>query len=590
MAAVGVAKGPPRPGNRLGRSCFLAWLAIAQPCAGQNLVIVTLDGLGHEIVTRDPVAAELTVLNDTIRAGVFAAGVQPPRPALTAVSHASIWTGAWPEVNGVTFNHMPALPRTANKASETVIGFLGTRLLAEPFWVSAGRQGVESLAFQPTQGFPFTPVNTGMGATVINSYQTRVYASYAVYGPKDVDWVAGGSFTFRHGTRVYRATPARGGLAIGTESGECVLAPAEPVEAAPPYQRELARHFRPLPLDGGESGVFFRLFGYDGAAKRLRLLVSAAHETGWHGGGSRRHAEARAMVQQCGPAAINGASALLNSGSITAAEYLETVELVIRQLTRHAAWACARVAPRLMQGYLPFPDEFDHKWIALARAGEGDYAAYRRWGYIAVNRGMAAYAELARGGGWLLWASDHGMAEVGKSVSIAEVLARAGLDDNVRLLHNSMLVNTDDWAEGVIPERRKPHLVARIRDELRKLRDPQDGQLVVREILTAGDGIAVCPACADLHYELAPGFRTDGRRGPAVIGRLTPPEGAHGFGPGRADMLAVFAACGPGIPAGSAITGMRTIDIAAMISGLLGIEPPRQSQGRRPRVEVRSSP
>lgn len=89
--------------------------------------------------------------------------------------------------------------------------------------------------------------------------------------------------------------------------------------------------------------------------------------------------------------------ALLNSGSITAAEYLETVELVIRQLTRHAAWACARVAPRLMQGYLPFPDEFDHKWIALARAGEGDYAAYRRWGYIAVNRGMAAYAELARG-------------------------------------------------------------------------------------------------------------------------------------------------------------------------------------------------
>lgn len=575
--------------RRLNPVTFLLWFALAQPGACQRLVVVTLDGLGHEITTSDPVAAELTVLNETMRAGAFADGVLPTRPALTAVSHASIWTGAGPEINGVPFNHSPAAPRSRNKATETVVGFQGTWLKAEPFWVSAGRQGVKALAFQPTQGFPFTPVNTGPGATVINSYQTRAYASYAVYEADDVTWKTGGGFTFRHGTRDYVAEPVPGGLEIGQESGECVIVPPAQVESEPPRERELARHFRPMLLDGGETGLFFRLLAYDGERKRLRLLATAAHETGWHDGSSRRLAEVQAMNRECGPLVVNGATALLNSGRISETEYLETVELVVRQLTRQAAWATQYVAPRLVQGYLPYPDEFDHEWIALARSGVKNYAQLRRWGYVAVNRGMAAYAALAGEGDWLLWASDHGMAEIRKSVSIAEVLARAGLENSAYLMYNAILVNTDDWAGGTVPERRKPQVLARIREELGKLRDPADGQPVVREILTAKEDIPVCPACADLYYDLAPGYRTNTRRDPAIVSAIDPPEGAHGFGPARADMLAIFAARGPGIPAGSSIARMRTIDIAPMISSLLGIEPPRQSQGRRPQVEIRSS-
>lgn len=575
--------------RRLNLVTFLLCFALAQPGACQRLVLVSLDGLGHEIVTRDPIAAELTVLNETIRAGAFADGVLPTRPALTAVSHASIWTGAGPEINGVTFNHPPASPRNRNKASETVVGFRGTWLKAEPFWVSAGRQGVKALAFQPTQGFPFTAVNTGPGATVVNSYQTRAYASYAVYETGDVTWRTGGGFSFRHGTRVYVAEPVPDGIEIGQQAGENVVVPLARVESEAPRERELARHFRPMLLDGGETGLFFRLLDYDGKRRRLRLLATSAHETGWHDGNSRRLAEVQAMNSECGPLVVNGATTLLNSGRISEAEYLETVELVVRQLTRQAAWATHSVSPRLVQGYLPYPDEFDHEWIALARSGVGNYEQFRRWGYVALNRGMAAYAALAGKGGWLLWASDHGMAEIRKSVSIAEVLARAGLDQSAFLVYNAILVNTDDWAGGAVPKRRKPQVLARIRKELEKLRDPDGGQPIVCEILTAKEEIPVCPACADLYYDLAPGYRTNTRRNPAIISAIDPPEGAHGFGPARADMLAIFAARGPGIPADSSIRRMRTIDIAPMISNLLGIEPPRHCQGRQPQVEIRSS-
>ncbi len=575
--------------SRVNRTLLLAWLALAPPALSQRVVLVTLDGLGHEIVTRDEVASELTVLRESMRNGATAEGMTPPRPALTAVSHASIWTGAGPEVNGVPFNNPPALPRHAHRATETVVGFQGTRLLAEPFWVAAGRQGVKSLAFQPTQGFPFTPVNTGPLATVINSYQTKSYAPYAVFGPGDVEWRTGGGFSFRHGSKNYRAEPAEGGLLITQEAGGRVLLPAAAAEQGPPRNRELARHFRAIVQDGGETGRFFRLFDYDASAAKLRLLVSASHETAYHDGLGRRLAEVQEMVNECGPVLVNGATVLLNSGRISPVEYLETVELVIRQLSRQAAWADEKVRPRIVQGYLPYPDEFDHQWIALGREG-GEFASYRRWGYAALNRGMEVYAALAKPRDWLMWASDHGMAEIRKSVNIGLALTRAGLAGKVAPLYNSVLVNTEDWAGGEVPRRRKDEVLSKVREALESIRDPETGQPVVREVMTGPDRIPVCDGCADLYFDLQPGYRTGATRSSDLIVRFETPEGSHGFAPERADMKALFTVRGPGIVPGSLIREMRTIDIAPYISSLIGIQAPRHSQGRRPLVEVRSSP
>lgn len=573
----------------MNRGVLILWLALAPAGLAQRLIFVTLDGLGHEIFMQDGVAAELSVLRRTVQEGALADGMLATRPALTAVSHASIWTGAGPEINGVTFNSTPVAPRSEHRAAEAAIGFRGTRLKAEPFWVAAGRQGVRAVAFQPTQGFPFTPVNTGTGATVINSYQTRAYASYALFGPPDVAWKEDGSFSFRHGSKNYRARPAGDGIEIFQETGGTVLVPLAAAETEPPFERELARHFRPITQDGGETGRFFRLFAYDAANRGLRLLATPAHETGFHDGNGRRLAEVQAMVRECGPIAINGATLLLNKGRLSAVEYLETVELVTRQLVRHAAWADAHVKPRLLQGYLPYPDEFDHQWIALARGGDQEAARFRRWGYIALNRGMSAYATMARPRDWLIWASDHGMAEIRKSVAVEEALARAGMSGKAVVLYNAILINTEDWEGGAVALKRKDETLAKLRETLESIRDPETGQPVVRNVRTDPATIPVCETCADLYYDLAPGYRTSPLRSSQLVNPIAPPEGAHGFAPERADMMALFAARGPGIRAGSAIQGMRTVDVAAYICALLKIQPPRQSQGRPPTIEVRSS-
>lgn len=552
-------------------------------------MIVTLDGLGQETLTRDGVAAELTVLRETMARGASADGMQATWPALTAVSHASIWTGVGPEASGVAFNNPPAVPRGDHRAGETVVGFQGTQLQAEPFWVAAGRQGVKALAYQPTQGFPFTAVNTGPGATVINSYQTRMIAPYALFGPKEVSWSEEGGFTFRHGGVTFRARVRPGGVEIGEASGNGVETPAEAVEQGEPRERELARHFRPLLLGDGETGVFFRLYEFDAAARKLRLLASAIHETGWHDGTSRRTDEVQAMQRACGPTLGNGATQLLKAGSISEAEYLETVELVTRQLTRQSAWAAGRVEPRLIQGYLPFPDEFDHEWIALARTGKGKFAEYRRWGYVVVNRGMEAYQALAGSDGWMLWASDHGMAEIGKSVAVGAALAEAGLGESARVLYNAILINTKDWKDGLVAPPGKAGILKRVRRALEGLRDPEDQTHLVAKIAQE-DEAPECESCADLYFDMARGYRSSAsREGPLVL-KLRKPEGAHGFSPSRADMLAIFAVRGPGFAAGSKLREMRTIDVAPLVCDLLGIEAPRQSRGRRPRVEIRSSP
>ncbi len=57
-------------------------------------------------------------------------------------------------------------------------------------------------------------------------------------------------------------------------------------------------------------------------------------------------------------------------------------------------------------------------------------------------------------------------------------------------------------------------------------------------------------------------------------------RGQHGFTPDHRDMHAIFYAMGRGVPAGLRPERVHAIDLAATVCGLLGIEPPRDSEGR----------
>jgi len=57
-------------------------------------------------------------------------------------------------------------------------------------------------------------------------------------------------------------------------------------------------------------------------------------------------------------------------------------------------------------------------------------------------------------------------------------------------------------------------------------------------------------------------------------------RGAHGYDPSVPDMGAIFFALGRGVPAGTKLGEVRSIDVAPTAAALLGIDPPEESEGR----------
>jgi predicted AlkP superfamily pyrophosphatase or phosphodiesterase len=177
----------------------------------------------------------------------------------------------------------------------------------------------------------------------------------------------------------------------------------------------------------------------------------------------------------------------------------------------------------------------------------------------------ALLAGLDARGAWphttLLVVSDHGMAKVGKSVSVEGALrsakVRAHVEPSSSVAHVFLEDPTDlERAEralaalpGVRVDRRET-----LPGSLRLAHPTRTGDLVVR---------------AEPPYSFVKsGFFGRG------------PRGMHGYAPELPDMAGIFLAVGRGVPAGARIDAVRMIDVAPTAARLLGIEPPRDAEGR----------
>ena len=67
-----------------------------------------------------------------------AASARPGFPSVTSPGLASLWTGAYGDVSGISANSQPMLPRDRHTLLEGTSGYLVTGLRAEPLWISAG--------------------------------------------------------------------------------------------------------------------------------------------------------------------------------------------------------------------------------------------------------------------------------------------------------------------------------------------------------------------------------------------------------------------------------------------------------------------
>lgn len=619
VVAQSAAGGRRRPG-RPDQNSVLALVALAfvvTPALAQRVVLVSLDGLGNQILRQDPVAQELRVIQSALRRGASAEGMVPPFPSTTANSHAALWTGAYGDGNGIVSNNPPLLPRSEHTFRERGVGFRSDSLIAEPIWVAAARQGVSVVSHQATQVFPFTPKTTGVSAaarppTIFNSYQTRSIVPAMMIRRKDVQAGAAPSgFSWKAGPLVlqgelsYDRAKRKGSIAIWVRpGGPRVVATLAKAEDAPPRGRPLARHFSaPLMVDAPESPVpgalHFRLFEVAPDGSDFLLYQSPLQEAGLHDGKAETQATVRAMLAATGGTIPNGPTQLLDrggfgkydpqspaDGGVAVRRYLEAVELQVRQTARQAAWLAAHYDPRLLISYIPYPDEIDHDFLALARQGNAQAQLARRWGYVTADRWCEEIVKLIGPGGHIVFTSDHGMAPVHTLVPVNSYLRKAGLGDKAAHVYNFILVNTTDWKGGVVPVEQRASVVDQVQRVLSGIKTPAGEPVFTQFFTPAKDGARFgiqCAACGDLYFETAAGYRAvDGREGQEGLLPVNPPGGAHGFLPEREDMLATLVVLGPRVKAGIRWPRRKSIDVAPLVTELLGVDAPKDSRGESP--------
>ena len=122
----------------------------------RRVVLISFDAGADWIVDRLIAAGKAPAFAALAREGAQADAMISVIPSLTAVAHASLWTGAFPRSHGATDNYMPMAPAAAHTLVERRSGYLSDVLRAEPIWDTAARYGKRVMVVQASNGFPFT--------------------------------------------------------------------------------------------------------------------------------------------------------------------------------------------------------------------------------------------------------------------------------------------------------------------------------------------------------------------------------------------------------------------------------------------------
>jgi predicted AlkP superfamily phosphohydrolase/phosphomutase len=612
-------------------------LLIAGPSTGENapeatrrrprLVLASLDGAGAKVVA-DAVARGLMPALAALRAeGAAARGSITSLPAKTASGHATLFTGAWPDVSGVTGNAV-VLPGAS--LLEPVSGYTSEALRGEPLWVTAARQGLRATMLSATQDYPYEPYEAGgrFGGphgdrlVFLTGYK-GAWVQDVVYRAKDL---------VRRPAAGWRGAPTAKADEIELSAGETTVHglllddPADPARGFDTLLLALdkdaakAARLKPAPLGttdawsavpvrlrGYDFPVFFRLFALSGDGSDLVLYRARSGAFL-----SNRPPLASAVTEATGGFVGNGAGhayetgglgrTLADGGDGTAeSRYLETARLVERQFERLLDFGATRTEWDLLVGYLPFPDELLHRWwgyLDPSLPGHDPVLAsglrpFLDEGLRIADAYVAALRRHAGPDAVLAVGADHGMTSVRTRVRLNAALRDAGLlaldaSGRIDLARTKayylepggyFLFNGTERPAGSVPEEETSALRARIESVLRGLRDPRSGRSLVEDVFLPGarEGTGGTHG-GDLYLRLVPHALPTGEASGDVVYEGAP-RGEHILAPDRDDMHASFAVAGPGVAVGADLGIVRQVDLAPTLAALLGLAPPAQSRG-----------
>lgn len=521
----------------------------------KRVVIISWDGAANWVVARLLSEGKLPNVTRLARQGVQAAYSTPAFPSKTACGHAALWTGAYSDVNGITGNSVPVLPRAEHTLLETRSGFLSTSLRAEPLYVTAAKAGKKVLVLSATQSFPPDPWQEKLRAAGVPEERFVTFDGFesGISGEKIWDGaeLATSSapptlpahegevktFRFTIGDTPFAAyvfddsrDPVRGYDSLfvkqegSTDAGTPSSAVLKPLAAAE-HTRHFSTRFPVRHADPQRGDLFgytyFRLFTLDPATGRMTLFQRAVN--GIRGTASLE--ERRAYLDAYGgfhsaPFELYQAGALgktlWQEGNGEAEKrLLEIVQLDCEFLTRGTRYALKRYRPDLAFHYTPLIDGAGHTWMGALDPDSPRYEPrlaakllpfYERV-YQLEDAWLGAVIDAAGSDAAVCLVSDHGMAGIGKTFSPNTVLERAGLlartedGKGIDLTRTRVCappwgdyfvtINGTDWKGGIVPAEQRNAALDQAADALLAARDPETGRPIVTRVFRTGEVVGL---------------------------------------------------------------------------------------------------
>jgi predicted AlkP superfamily phosphohydrolase/phosphomutase len=569
----------------------------AVPSTGR-VVLLAIDAGADWIVDKLLAEGKAPALATLAAEGAVAEGVIVAMPSLTAVSHASLWTGAHPRRTGVTGNVLPGTPAAEHSLLQSRSGYLSPVLRAEPIWTAAARSGRRVLVPQATGGYPFRQEHSHL-VTHFDLYANQLLTQEVVRG--------------RIGPDPFRFRVADTEVLVEREGDDAVRVIVDGLAAR--VTRGGDGYSRALPATvAGRVGLFrVGLLEWHAQSGDVVLLRGGVFQV--HASDDRQLtaflAEAGVAIGERAEAAYRSGlfgRPLADGGDGSAERHLLDAAIANQAYFDGALRFAATQPWDLLVLYVPNMDMLGHALVGMLDPASPRYSpalAAKVWpvyeegfrrcadGYVGRIRELLPDATLVVTG-------DHGLEGNGPIFYPNVVLRQAGLvdvdrDDQIDVDRSravflyshggGVYVNTTRWRNGRVPEEERAAVKQAAARALLAARDPDTGAPLVRAVFDPDiDGVALGiggPYAPDLYVDPALGYETSRSAAPHAVTSRGPAIGfgSHGPAPWRRNLHSIFYAAGPLVEPGVRLGMIRTIDIAPTVAGLLGVPPPADAVG-----------
>jgi predicted AlkP superfamily pyrophosphatase or phosphodiesterase len=572
-----------------------------------RVLLVSFDGATADVIRQIEAEGHFSADGWTAvqRNGFSAERMIPVSPTLTAVTHASMITGASPEKTGIVSNtfRMPGTPRT-----DRISGF-DAPLEAETLMEAAKRQGkkVGSVTYPAMDGT--TPERTAdWGLVYVSASSPSRIVSLRRSDFVAVDWVPPTWSSRPNGYRSYSpvlSTRIRWQLRAGDrdlgmpvdivvlDTTDDSVENYDTIEIVSGDQRIRpdSKGWFPLSRDVAQESGRAR---YGSWSKVLELDPKLARVRVYMGSVTANRGYPESYVRMIddevgfwpGPPDGRAVEQWLRdrTGGISPEIFLEQLERFSGFFTRATDLSIERMEFDLLLSYQPIVDEAGHQFTMVNERQLHATAENRRTArqvlvgaYRAMDRAIASHRSKLGPGDAIVIVGDHGMTPIDTSVGLNRLLVewgyakasgnRLAADTPWAAFTSGMLAHIYRFEE--VPGRSTDDLVRR----LSALRAP-DGSPVIEKIEQrnhTGES-----RWGNIVLHAWPRFVFDASTEGEVFGPTTY-YGQHGGLNTHADLHTVFAAAGKGVERGR-VPAVHQTSVARFISGLLGIAPPRNAE------------